>query len=251
MKMDFNHIITTWIAPVVTGVIVVVVTTGMGKIIAIWLKNKTFLKNRDRANEKYIDNILPYMIQKRDINADFVTSVKNAISIQFNLQEKYLYTNEQLKNQIILSISDSKFITELQKFELTQHVQRTFENIGNDIEKVEITKKEEKTISKKYPIIMLVISLCFTLIVYAICPEKADNPNSLAQSLIGIGSIISVVSAAMLWMTFLSESTNKIKIEIADFGIVGVTSEVMKSVVSSLTEIWCGKKKNTDDKKEK
>ena len=180
MKMDFNHIITTWIAPVVTGVIVVVVTTGMGKIIAIWLKNKTFLKNRDRANEKYIDNILPYMIQKIDINADFVTSVKNAISIQFNLQEKYLYTNEQLKNQIILSISDSKFITELQKFELTQHVQRTFENIGNDIEKVEITKKEEKTISKKYPIIMLVISLCFTLIVYAICPEKADNPNSVA-----------------------------------------------------------------------
>ena len=61
--------------------------------------------------------------------------MKNAISIQFNLQEKYLYTNEQLKNQIILSISDSKFMTELHKSELIQHVQSTFKNIGNDIEK--------------------------------------------------------------------------------------------------------------------
>lgn len=95
--MDINTIITTWIAPIVTGVIVVVVTTGIGKIVSIWWKNRTFLKNRDRGNEKYIDNILPYMIQKIDVDVDFIISVKNAISIQFNLQEKYLYTNEQLK----------------------------------------------------------------------------------------------------------------------------------------------------------
>jgi len=30
--MDINTIITTWIAPIVTGVIVVVITTGIGKI---------------------------------------------------------------------------------------------------------------------------------------------------------------------------------------------------------------------------
>lgn len=42
--MDINTIITTWIAPIVTGVIVVVVTTGIGKIVSIWWKNRTFLK---------------------------------------------------------------------------------------------------------------------------------------------------------------------------------------------------------------
>ena len=94
-------------------------------------KNRTFLKNRDRGNEKYIDNILPYMIQKIDVDVDFIISVKNAISIQFNLQEKYLYTKRATKKiKIILSISDSKFMTELHKSELIQHVQSTFKNIG-------------------------------------------------------------------------------------------------------------------------
>ena len=247
--MELNTIITTWIAPVVTGVIVVVITTGIGKIISIWWKNRTFLKNRDRANEKYIDNILPYMIQKIDVDADFVISVKNAISIQFNLLEKYLYTNEQLKNQIILSISDSKFMTELHKSELIQHVQSTFKNIGNDIEKVEVVRKEERRISKKYPMIMLVISVCFTLIVYVICPEKVDDPNSIAQLLALFGVIFSLGSATTLWMMLLSESINKINIEIADSGIIGATYTVVKSVASTITEILYGKKKDTDDKK--
>ena len=62
--MDINTIITTWIAPIVTGVIVVVVTTGIGKIVSIWWKNRTFLKNRDRGNEKYIDNINVFVTYK-------------------------------------------------------------------------------------------------------------------------------------------------------------------------------------------
>ncbi len=226
-----------------------VITTGIGKIVSIWWKNRTFLKNRDRANEKYIDNILPYMIQKIDVDVDFVTSVKNAISIQFNLQEKYLYTNEQLKNQIILSISDSKFMTELHKSELIQHVQSTFKNIGNDIEKVEILKKEERRTSKKYPMMMLIISVCFTLIVYAICPEKVDDPNSIAQVLALFGALFSLGSAATLWMMLLSESTNKINIEIADSGIIGATYTVVQALASTIIEILYGKKKDTDDKK--
>ena len=247
--MDINTIITTWIAPIVTGVIVVVVTTGIGKIVSIWWKNRTFLKNRDRGNEKYIDNILPYMIQKIDVDVDFIISVKNAISIQFNLQEKYLYTNEQLKNQIILSISDSKFMTELHKSELIQHVQSTFKSIGNDIEKVEVLKKEERRTSKKYPMMMLIISVCFTLIVYAICPEKVDDPNSIAQVLALFGALFSLGSATTLWMMLLSESTNKINVEIADSGIIGATYTVVQALASTIVEILYGKKKDTDDNK--
>lgn len=245
--MDINTFITTWVAPVVTGVIVVVITTGIGKIVSIWWKNRTFVRNRDRANEKYIDNILPYMIQKIDVNADFVASVKNALSMQFNLQAKHLYSNEQLKNQIILSISDSKFMTELQKSDLIQYVQSTFKNIGQDIEKVEVSRKEERRANKKYPILMLVISVCCTLIVYAIYPEKVDDPNSFAHSLAILGGLFSLGSAATLWMMLLSESTNKINIEIADSGIIGAAYTVVKDVVSTITEILLGKKKDTDD----
>lgn len=246
-KMDSNTIITTWIAPVVTGVIVVVITTGIGKIVSIWWKNRTFLKNRDRANEKYIDNVLPYMIQRISVDVDFVISVKKAISVQFNLQEKHLYTNEQLKNQIILSISDSKFMPELQKSELIQHVQSTFKNIGNDAEKVEDLRKEERKISKKYPMIMLIISVCFTMIVYMVNPEKVDDPNSIAQLLAVMGIIFSLGSASSLWMILLSESTNKINIEIAHSGIIGATYTVVQALVSTISEILYGKKKNTDD----
>lgn len=247
--MDINTIITTWIAPIVTGVIVVVVTTGIGKIVSIWWKNRTFLKNRDRGNEKYIDNILPYMIQKIDVDVDFIISVKNAISIQFNLQEKYLYTNEQLKNQIILSISDSKFMTELHKSELIQHVQSTFKNIGNDIEKVEVLKKEERRTSKKYPMMMLIISVCFTLIVYAICPEKVvalPNENRAPKR---AKTCAILLGSSTLWMMLLSESTNKINVEIADSGIIGATYTVVQALASTIVEILYGKKKDTDDNK--
>lgn len=52
--MDINTIITTWIASIVTGVIVVVITTGIGKIVSIWWKNRTFLKNRGIIELVYI-----------------------------------------------------------------------------------------------------------------------------------------------------------------------------------------------------
>ena len=247
--MDTNTFITTWIAPVVTGILVVIFTTGTGKIISVWWKNRTFLKNRERANEKYIDNILPYMIQKIDMDGDFVISIKNAISMQFNLQEKHLYTNEQLKNQIILSISDSKFMTELHKSELIQHVQSTFKNIGNDIERAEVLRKEEQRTNKKYPMVTLIISICFTLIVYAISPEKVDDPNSIAQVLSVFGILFSLGSSATLWMMLLSDSTNKISIEIADSGIVGAAYAVVHALASSISEILYGKRKDTDENK--
>lgn len=247
--MRADNIITTWIAPIVTGVIVVFFTTGIGKIISIWWKNRTFSKNRDRANEKYIDNILPYMIQKIEVDNDFVRSVKNAISIKFNLQEKHLYTNEQLKNLIILSISDSKFMTELQKHELIQHVQNVFKNIGNNTENVEVLRKEERRTRKKYPMIVFVISVCFTLIVYVICPEKVDDPNSVAQLLAILGILFSLGSATTLWAMILSESTNKINIEIADYGIVGITYTFTKALASTISEILYGKRKNNNNTK--
>ena len=96
---------------------------------------------------------------------------------------------------------------------------------------------------------MLVISVCFTLIVYVICPEKVDDPNSIAQLLALFGVMFSLGSATTLWMMLLSESINKINIEIADSGIIGATYTVVKSVASTITEILYGKKKDTDEKK--
>lgn len=114
---------------------------------------------------------------------------------------------------------------------------------------MEVLKKEERRTSKKYPMMMLIISVCFTLIVYAICPEKVDDPNSIAQVLALFGALFSLGSATTLWMMLLSESTNKINIEIADSGIIGATYTVVQALASTIVEILYGKKKDTDDNK--
>ena len=125
----------------------------------------------------------------------------------------------------------------------------TVEGFKEKDDRVEVLKKEERRTSKKYPMMMLIISVCFTLIVYAICPEKVDDPNSIAQVLALFGALFSLGSATTLWMMLLSESTNKINVEIADSGIIGATYTVVQALASTIVEILYGKKKDTDDNK--
>lgn len=245
MKEFFeNTIIATWVAPIITGVIVVILTTIVGKIVSIWWKNRTFIRKVESANEKYINNILPYMIQKMEIDINILLSIKSAIAKEYQVAEKYLYTNEQIRDQIILSISDTRFMTEIHKLELIQNVLEVFNNIGNAIEcaEDEINIKRRK-ISKKYPLIALIVAMIFTLIVYAINPEEFNNPNSLAQALGIIGILTSLLNATMLWLLILDDTSTRISVGITDFGLFGITFNVVEALNSTIFEILFGKRK--------
>lgn len=57
-----NTIVISWIAPIITGVVVVIITSIVGKILSMWWKNRAFVRRVNGANEKYINNILPYIV---------------------------------------------------------------------------------------------------------------------------------------------------------------------------------------------
>ena len=117
-----NSIVITWVAPIITGVIVVIITTIIGRILSVWWKNRSFLRKLERANEKYINNILPYMIQEIEIDSEVLYSIKSAIAIEYQIAEKYLFSNEQIRNQIVLNISNTTFLAEINKTKLINNV---------------------------------------------------------------------------------------------------------------------------------
>ena len=236
-----NTVVVTWIAPIITGIVVIIITTLFGKIISIWWKNRAFIRKVESANEKYINNVLPYMIQEIEVDAKMLYSIKKAITIEYNVAEKYLYTNEQICNLIILNISNTRFLTEINKARLINNVLEIFGRIGNSIIREE--EKETKVkISKRYPLATFVIGIVFSLVVYCISPEKIDDPNSLVQLLIIFGMLVSISSILFLWLSILSESDKQLSIDIIDAGLFGSTFSAMSAILMTINEVLFGKK---------
>ncbi len=237
-----NAVVATWIAPIITGIIVIIITTLFGKLIAIWWKNRTFVRKVERANEKYIENILPYMIQEIVIDNKILDSIKKAISLEYKIPEKYLYTNEQICNLIILNISTTRFLTEFNKARLIDSVLQVFEKIGQSTY-VEEEKNAKVKTNKIYPFLCFAFSMALSIILYISSPEKVDDPNSLAQVLFVLGILISMTSILFLWVSILAEIENKVSINIEDYGIVGSVYSAFSAFSRTLTEILFGKRK--------
>lgn len=238
-----NTLVISWIAPIITGIIVVVLTSIIGRILAIWWKGRAFVRKRDGANEKYINNILPYMIQELEINSQILYSIKSAIAIEYQIAEKYLYSNEEIKNHIVLSISNTRFITETNKLKLINSVISFFDLIGEEKISIEADKvNRKKGIEKKYPLLSLIGSLVFLAVIYTVNPDKVDDPNSMVQILLFIGIIVLSVSTLILWLSVLEDSARDISIEILDTGIFGMTLKVIQSIGETAFGILYGRK---------
>lgn len=237
-----DTIVISWIAPIVTGLIVVVITSIIGRILSIWWKNRAFIRKVNGANEKYINNILPYMIQKINLSKEVLYSIKSAISMEYQVAMKYMYNNEQIRNQIILNISNTRFLTENNKIELIDNVMKVFNEIGSSIEEKTVTKRK-KSLDKKYPMISLISGLIFVLVICGENSDKIDNPNSVVQLLIALAFMIIVVSMLILWLLILDDMTISMKIDIIDGGILGITNEAMRALSKTIYEVFFGEKK--------
>ncbi len=227
-----NTLVINWIAPIITGIIVVILTSVLGKILSIWWKNRAFIRKRDSANEKYINNVLPYMIQQIEISRDVLYSIKKAIAAEYQIAEKYLFKNEEIRNSIVLSISNTRFMTEANKINMINGVIRFFNEIGEDKITKEIKREDNsKKISKRYSLFSCIGSLIFMVIIYAINPDKVDDPNSMAQILLVMGLIVFMGSSLILWRFILEKSLLDINIGITDLGIHDIAIEVIRSIV--------------------
>ena len=86
-----NNIVIAWIAPIFTAIIATIII----KVFSIRKKNKEI----KAANQKYADAIRPYVIQKIEINEQIIHGIRNAISMEFSVPEKYICTDGDLSRQ--------------------------------------------------------------------------------------------------------------------------------------------------------
>ena len=106
-----NQIIVDWISPIITGLIIVIIPA----LIAKFFKNKNLIKNINFVNNKIIDTIRPFIIQRIEIDSKFISNIRNAIIKENNIKEKYIYNELDIRNKLLLDISETRFLKENEK----------------------------------------------------------------------------------------------------------------------------------------
>ena len=210
-----NDIVVNWIAPIITSLVVIIITTTAVK----FFRNKKDEKTVEDANKRYVETVMPFIIQKINCIPSFFTDVRNVIVNESRLKEKYVYTEIELRNKIIVSISESEYIDEKNKEELIEFTYEQFKGIEHDPQKEMKNKgKEEKdTLWNKVsllinsPIILFVVSQILTLLVYAFSPADVKPEDNL---LIAMPLLLSLVSICLIVLQiidkiFRSNVTNK------------------------------------------
>lgn len=138
-----NDIVINWIAPIVTGLIVVVIPTVIVKIFR-FKKDEKMVKE---ANQRYLDAIMPFIIQKIKISSSYITDIRNVIISESGLKEKFVFSELSLRNKLIMDISESKYVDENNKKELIDFTYEIFKSF-DDRNNLQIIGENETTKSK-------------------------------------------------------------------------------------------------------
>ena len=126
-----NDIMTNWIAPIIGTIIVMIAI----KLFMDRFKSKTVISIINIANNRFIDAIRPFFIQEIEIDMKIVNNIRNAIKREYCADDNMLFTIEQLEEQIILDISETKYLTEDRKRELIHNVYSKFDNLKTQEQK--------------------------------------------------------------------------------------------------------------------
>ena len=154
-----NQIIINWIAPIVTGLLVVAIPTFIIKIFRI----KKDVRKVEEANQRYLDCIRPYIIQKINIDGKFIRNIRSVIIKESCIKEKYIYTEIELRNKIILDITEDNYINENDKKELSDFTYQVFTDFK------EKTSKSKKDSFQFVPNVWTIIYLITFIISLSIC----------------------------------------------------------------------------------
>ena len=130
-----NDVVTIWVAPIIGTIIVAMAV----KLLAERYKSKSIINIINLANNRFIDAIRPFFIQEIEINMKIINNIRNAIKREYCADDDMLYTIEQLEEQIILDLSETKYLTEERKKELIHNVYHKFDNL-----KVEDSENREE-----------------------------------------------------------------------------------------------------------
>lgn len=224
-----NQIIVDWIAPIVTGLIVLLAPVILTKFI----KNNTLLKNIKDVNNKIINTIRPFIIQRIEINSHFISDLRKAIIKENEIKEKYIFNEIQIRNKILLDISETRFLKENEKQDLINFTYKVFNDfdekqILSNTSSEDIEEQNIKKLSMKLTSIILIISLIIMLIAYIVKPVNSNIEDNIVILITLISSTASLLSLFTNYLD-LNSFYNK--------ALLNVTKEMNNTILSSIKNI--------------
>ena len=140
-----SGVLLNWIAPILGTVVGAIAV----KLLIDRYKSKSVISIINVANNRFIDAIRPFFIEEIEIDMKVVINIRNAIKREYCADDDMIYTIEQLEEQIILDISETKYLSEERKKQLIHNVYAKFDNFKTETD-TEIM--EEQTELIKYEI---------------------------------------------------------------------------------------------------
>ena len=193
-----NQIIINWVAPIVTGLLVLAIPSIIIKI----FQTKKDEKKIKTANQRFLDAVRPYIIQEIEISALTISNIRNVVVKESGLKDKFIYSELDLRNKLIMDITESKYIDENNKEKLVKFATKVFEPFDNNSSVVKEEVKEHKFsfLFKNgiliMTIIVFILSSLFILIgtIYGhkVGLDPNDNYSIILPLITGILSIVSV-----------------------------------------------------------
>jgi hypothetical protein len=213
-----NDIMINWIVPIIGSIIVVIAI----KLFMERYKSKTVISIINIANNRFIDAIRPFFIQEIEIDMKIVNNIRNAIKREYCADDNMLYTIEQLEEQIILDISETKYLTEERKKELIHNIYIKFDDLKNEVhedyteEQTELIKLEINRLksSNSRLLVLFILVIMMTTILLINYFYTLDFSN--LYLLIIILPLIMFI-AQMIMDNMVQNKKNSIKKEDAEF----------------------------------
>lgn len=166
-----NSVIETWIAPIITAIVTAIVI----HIGSSFIRNKKKQKAINEANEKILNSIRPFIIQQIPITQEQIISIKNAVVLTTKLNPYELYTMDEIKDRLILDISETRFLKEIDKnklFEVISDIfkeEQTIDEDENSEKNIADETNVEKNLNKMYDLLdFYTFMVVFELILFSI-----------------------------------------------------------------------------------
>lgn len=192
-----NEIVVNWIAPIITGILVIAIPA----IVLKFFRLRKDTKKINNVNDRFINSVRPYIIEKIKISSNLIIDIRRAIIMDSNIKERFVLSEIDLRNKLIMDINESKYIDEVNKKELidfTYEIFKDFEKENELIDNKEISIRERKVNILnnfvKNPIILFFVSQIMIVLTSffdksGVKPE--DNYAVLLPLILGIFSLFS------------------------------------------------------------
>lgn len=208
--------------PLVSGIIVVLISIPLNKFSYDWYVKSKQSKNIEAANNKMVSIVLDYILSYQDIEEidnNIIEKIHTAVSIEYKVDEEKIYSVEELLAILVIETLEMKMLPSTQrkvifKFILRQSNAKSFEERD-----ISASKKPYYYTAKYRTILPIFVSLYVGLFFVVVMLYEPDiisinylDDNYLFFVAIAIG-LASALYIQMILMIYNSKKEQKKELE--------------------------------------